>query len=427
MKTSSQIVRCSSLNESYIRTVLPNGLRVLCCERPERVGVYAVLAAGAGSISRSCILDDKKLSFPAGTAHFLEHKLFAGKNGDAFELFSKTGAAANAFTSLERTCYVFGANDNAEQALKILLEFVSSPYFTDKNVQKEKSIIGQEISMYEDNPDSKLFNGILRLLYHRHPARDDIAGSIQSINEITKDTLFTAYNAFYAPSNMVLAVSGRITNSRLLEICGECMPEDSARPSPVFADEEEPETVFCNFDEKTASIGSSQFCLGFKEKPVTANRLKTEIMCDVLSELIAGESTDFYNELYDSGLINGSFFSESVICKGLFCNTFGGESSDPDEVRRRILGRIDDMRKNGIDPERLNEVLRASFGDAVLDFENNTDIASAMALSELKGYGAYDALSVIQKLTANDLEQMLCDTFCEQRSALFILKPNERD
>lgn len=421
-----ETIKSAELFEQYKSTVLPSGLTVLCCEKPDRRGIYAVYATAFGATVRDYTVGSKKYTLPAGTAHYLEHKMFAGKKGDAFELFAKTGANANAFTSHERTCYVFGANENIEESLRILLEFVSTPYFTKRNVDKERGIIAQELQMYLDNPDSRLLNETLNLLYHSHPLREDIGGTVESIADITPELLYGAYNAFYHPKNMVLAVAGNITNERLLELCAKYLPESAESEPGVPIWSEEPESVVSNNGHRQMSVSSRQFCLGYKEKPQTGNRLRNEIIFDLVSELVAGESSDFYNRLYDDGLINGSFYSESLMGKGYFTNLFGGESSDPQEVVRRLNQRISELKANGVDQERLNEARLAAYGDAVMSLDSNGDLALALAFSHLKGYCIYDALGIINSITKQDIDAALAAAYSPERSALYIIDSLER-
>ncbi|MEG1651339.1 MAG: pitrilysin family protein, partial [Oscillospiraceae bacterium] len=219
MKT--EVIKNARLDEQYHKITLDNGLTVLVYPMPQKEGVYALLGAKIGSTTRDFILGDKRVKVPSGIAHFLEHKLFENENEDAFELFAKTGANANAYTSYDKTCYLFSASINIEQSLRTLIRFVTAPHFTAETVDKEQGIIGQEIKMYDDNPDWALATMSLQSLYKKHPVRDDIAGSAESISEITPELLYTCYNAYYRPANMALSIAGNITAEQVLQICEE--------------------------------------------------------------------------------------------------------------------------------------------------------------------------------------------------------------
>ena len=199
------------LGDKVYHLTLPNGYTVYAAPMPGKRTVHAQFGAGIGSVHRSLTLDGRDVRVPAGTAHFLEHKLFeSSEGGNAFELFSSTGANANAFTSFEHTVYLFDTATHPERALETLLRFVTAPHFTEENVQKEMGIIAEEIRMYDDNPDWALSEGLLQCLYKTHPVRDDIAGSEDTIAEITAQTLYDCYNGFYRPGNMALCVAGGI-------------------------------------------------------------------------------------------------------------------------------------------------------------------------------------------------------------------------
>lgn len=424
--TDFTTVRCPELGDSYRAARLENGLTVLCCERPDRRGIYAVLAAGIGSATRDYLCGGRRRTLPAGTAHYLEHKLFAGKRGDAFELFAETGANANAYTSYDRTCYVFGANEQTERSLGILLDFVSDPYFTRANVDKERGIITEEMNMYLDSPDVRLLNEVLRMLYRVHPVSDEIVGTSASLAAITPELLYEGYHAFYRPANMVLAVAGCITAERVAELCRKhyrpALRGEAGRVLPA----EEPDGVVCTRAVGSMAVSRRQFCIGFKERPIAGDRLRTELIFDLLCELICGESTDFYNELYDSGLINGSFFSDGFAGSGYFCTLFGGESDEPDRVLALLQERLAALRREGIDPDRLTEAIRSAWGDMVVSLDSNADIATALAYSSLKGYRIYDTFEALRTITADELQQTLLQSFDADRCCLYILNPIER-
>ena len=201
------------------RVVLPSGLTVLCRTMPGYSSVHAIYATAFGSIHRQFVLDGKPVSLPAGTAHFLEHKMCETPKGDSFSFYAKTGASANAFTSYDRTCYIFSATQKIDENLDILLGLVGKPWFTKATIAKEQGIIGQEIKMYDDSPDWRLLNALFRCLYTDHPLRDDIAGTTDSIATLTPQMLYNCTKAFYAPSNMVLSVAGKITLEQAVEAC----------------------------------------------------------------------------------------------------------------------------------------------------------------------------------------------------------------
>lgn len=198
---------------------LPSGLTVIVRPMPGYSSTHVIFATRFGSIDRDFRLDGKEVHLPAGVAHFLEHKMFEDQDGDAFAKYAKTGANANAFTSFDRTCYLFTATQQLDESLDVLLGMVTHPYFTEQTIAKEQGIIGQEIKMYDDSPDWRLITGLFECLYHEHPIRSDIAGTVESIAEITPEMLYDSCKAFYAPGNMVLAAAGNTTMEQILAAC----------------------------------------------------------------------------------------------------------------------------------------------------------------------------------------------------------------
>ena len=160
------------VGDSYYRVEHPSGLTVLLYPKEHCSTTYAIFGTRYGSIDNCFQRSDEAgpESVPEGIAHYLEHKLFESEEGDAFERFSKTGASANAFTSFESTCYLFSTTDQVYQSLEILLDFVQSPYFTEETVRKEQGIIGQEIKMYDDDPQWRVMFNYLKAMYHSHPS-----------------------------------------------------------------------------------------------------------------------------------------------------------------------------------------------------------------------------------------------------------------
>ncbi|MBQ4094296.1 MAG: insulinase family protein, partial [Oscillospiraceae bacterium] len=307
--TKRSIIRHEKLGEQYVKAVLENGLTVLVYEMPQKSSVSVQLSAAIGSVTKCFELDGQSIELPAGVAHFLEHKLFESEQGDAFTLFAKTGASANAFTSFDRTTYLFNTTINALQSLRILIRFVNAPHFTEQTVAKEQGIIGEEIRMYEDDPGWQLIFSLFRLLYKDLPINEDIAGSRESIAQITPQMLYDCCKAFYAPKNMVLAVAGNISAEDVLAVCEQeyaqiKTEQHISRELPV----DEQQEIVAPFSTRSMEVAQRMFAMGYKEQPLAeADRIRRETMMDMLLDLVAGESTEFYRELYEEGLINDSF------------------------------------------------------------------------------------------------------------------------
>lgn len=200
---------------------LDNGLEVYIVPKTNVNNIYVTFTSKFGSKHYEFVPIDgnKMIKVPEGVAHFLEHKVFEQEDGiDPFAFYSERGADINANTSNHKTTYHFSSTDNLEENLEFLLDFVQTPYFTDKNVEKEKGIIEQEIKMYEDDPFYVLYHQTLTNCIVKHPIRIPIAGTVESINKITKEDLYTCYNTFYHPSNMFVVVTGNVNPEYVLNI-----------------------------------------------------------------------------------------------------------------------------------------------------------------------------------------------------------------
>lgn len=424
---TGETIKSALLGEQYHRYVLDNGLTLLVYPIPEKKGAYALLGTKFGSTTRSFTLGGRRVEVPAGIAHFLEHKLFESEEGDAFDLFAKTGASANAYTSFDKTCYLFSASINIEESLRTLIRFVTSPHFTEQTVAKEQGIIGQEIKMYDDSADWAIATMSLQSLYRLHPVRDDIAGTVESIAEITPGLLYDCYNAFYRPQNMALAVAGRVDPQRVLEICREEYAAISAPAEPVVrAAVAEPPEIAEPLLERRMQVFAPEFSLAYKEEPFDpANRTRQELGCRMILELAAGETSPLYRRLYDGGLINDTFETSSLDDDDYLCVTFGGESENPQAAAREIQAELAAMQARGLDPERFEELRREIYGSAICGLDSVENTATKMLYAEFKNASIYDILDEVQAITCAEVEAQLRRMFRREKSALSVVWPTD--
>lgn len=407
--------------------MLENGLTLLVHPMPGFTSVHAVYATKFGSIDRAFTMDGKPYALPEGIAHFLEHKMFENEEGDAFSLYAKTGASANAYTSFDKTCYIFTASNSIDENLDILLGFVSHPYFTTQTVAKEQGIIGQEIKMYDDSAEWRLIFGVYQCLYSTHALRDDIAGTVKSIAEITPEVLYACTDAFYRPQNMVLAVAGNVTMAQVKAACVRAhLPVKTSDVKRVCT--VEPQVVACAQKEFSMAISKPMLGLGFKETPLTGtpdNVMYGEIVCDMLTELICGSMTPLYRKLYDEGLVSPGFSGEFLNVEGATCLLFGGETSEPEKVRRLLLDEIARLRREGIPEELFMLCKNLMYGELVSDLENVDDVAAGMAGAFLKGRTPAQEIAALARMCVEDVNHALHEMLCETRSATVIIRPSE--
>ena len=405
--------------------VLPSGLTVLCRTMPGYSSVHAIYATGFGSIHRAFKLDGKQVTLPAGTAHFLEHKMCETPKGDSFNFYAKTGASANAFTSYDRTCYLFSATQKIDENLDILLGMVGKPWFTKATIAKEQGIIGQEIKMYDDSADWRLITGLCECLYHSHPIRSDIAGTVESIAEITPEMLYDCCKAFYAPGNMVLAAAGNTSMEQILAACARHGLMDE-RPAEKVERLLRPEPMTLAAAEKTIAMPIAKPCfgLGFKEEPLPFGDLRSEMLYELILCCICGGMSPLYRRLYDEGLTNPGFGGEVLRVDGCCCILFTGESDQPDTVRQLLLDEIERVRKEGVDREIFTLCKNEKYGQLIENLENVEDSASQMADFALAGQTVAQQITMLAGLTAEDADAALQHILRPERMAVMYIEPD---
>lgn len=417
-------VRNELLNERFYDIDHPSGLKILVMPKENYSSSYAIFATKYGSIDTMIQMSDGTFKeIPEGTAHFLEHKLFESEDLDAFERFSKTGASANAYTSFERTGYLFSCSANFKKNLEILLDFVQNPYFTQATVEKEQGIIGQEIDMYKDVPDWEVMFNCLRTMYHNLPIRIDIAGTHESIAQITAETLYGCYDNFYNLHNMVLAVAGNVSVDEVIEVADKVLkPVEGRMAQRKLIDE--PHEVIDSYVEEKLSVATPQFMFGFKENWDTPERTtKEEITMEILLDMISGQSSELYKRLFDGKLINNSFGYEYFTGFGYSCVLFAGESSDPKKVAQEIVAEIKKFRETGFEKSAFDRTKKKLYGRMIMGMNDVDGIANNMVVSYFAGEDVFADFEIYKTVTLDDVNELFTKTLDENYSVLSVINP----
>ncbi len=414
------------IGEGYYKINHSSGLTIYVMELEGFNGTSAMFGTKYGSINTvfKTKADPAPAPVPEGIAHFLEHKLFENEDCQVFELFAKTGASANAYTSFDHTVYYFECTESYKENLEILLDFVQKPYFTQETVDKEQGIIGQEIRMCENNPYRRSYFNLMRALYKNHPVRIEIAGTVDSIAEIDAPLLYRCYGAFYNLRNMVLTVAGNCRVDEVLEVADRMLKpaEDNGLETKM---PDEPQQVAQTEITEKMSVGVPMFAVGFKSEPASGTELlkKTYAASFILSMLF-GPTSRFYRENSESGLINQSFGTETNCGEGYFMCALSGESQDPREVYRRINLEIESAKKSGLSRGEFEELKRARYGETVRSFNNVSACATLMLNSHLNGVGVFDPLEVLVNMTFEEAAGYLDGLLRPDRSAISVIEPN---
>lgn len=417
-------VRNELLNERFYDIDHPSGLKILVMPKENYSSSYAIFATKYGSIDTMIQMSDGTFKeIPEGTAHFLEHKLFESEDLDAFERFAKTGASANAYTSFERTGYLFSCSANFKKNLEILLDFVQNPYFTQATVEKEQGIIGQEIDMYKDVPDWEVMFNCLRTMYHNLPIRIDIAGTHESIAQITAETLYGCYDNFYNLHNMVLAVAGNVSVDEVIEVADKVLkPVEGRMAQRKLIDE--PHEVIDSYVEEKLSVATPQFMFGFKENWDTPERTtKEEITMEILLDMISGQSSELYKRLFDGKLINNSFGYEYFTGFGYSCVLFAGESSDPKKVAQEIVAEIKKFRETGFEKSAFDRTKKKLYGRMIMGMNDVDGIANNMVVSYFAGEDVFADFEIYKTVTLDDVNELFAKALDEKYSVLSVINP----
>mgnify|MGYP002410762036 CR=1 FL=1 len=414
------------IGETVYRETLPNGLPVNVVAKPNFAKSYAFFATRYGGMDTRFQLNGTWMDTPAGIAHYLEHKMFDTREGNALQELAKNGAEPNAFTSNAMTGYYFDSTEKFEENLKILLSFVSIPYFTDESVAKEQGIISQEIRMIEDEPDWRVYAGLMDALYQENTAKTHIAGSVESIREITAKTLYDCHRAFYTPGNMVLTVVGNVEPARVAEFAASILPKESG-PAIPRDHGREPAGVAQREASRRMEVSMPQFLSGFKcAVPGDGEEyLRTSLIGDMASDILLGDSSPLYLRLYDQGLINGSFGGSFEMMPGMAYLYAGGDSREPRAVAAAILEEAQRLTREGVDGEFYQRVRKACFGEMLRALNSFENIAVSMTEGYFHGFDAYRFPQVFDTITKDDIAAFLSENVREERSALSLILPRE--
>ncbi len=416
------------IGETLYSAALDNGLEVRILPKKDFSTIYAAFATHYGGVNRRFTLDGRTLDTPAGVAHYLEHKMFDLPNGDnALNILSANGAEPNAFTSSDMTCYYFQCTERFEDNLRMLLHFVSTPYFTEETVRKEQGIIAQEIRMVEDNPGIKVYYNLLESLYDHHPVRDRVAGSVESIAEITAETLYDCHKVFYAPSNMVLCVEGDVDPEAVVRIAEEELTKEKAPvPTADFGEAESLLPVRSAFAAEMA-VSAPQFLIGVKldrgeEGPAFQRRFITATLA---MRMLCGSSSPLFTRLYADGMLNMDFDYEVDAPAGTFSIIVGGESKEPEKVLEELCREAARVAADGFDSDTFTRAKRASLGARLRGLEDFENVCVSLASGVFDGFCALDSFAVLESVSAEDCRQFVAESFLPERLSISVIRPKK--
>lgn len=417
------------VGERMYREKLENGLTVCVFPKPEFQKGYAFFATNYGGMDVRFCLDGVWTDSPAGVAHYLEHKMFDTKEGNALQDLAANGASPNAFTSSAITGYYFESTEKFEENLRILLSFVSQPWFTQESVDKERGIIGQEIGMIQDNPDWKVFTNLMAALYAHHPIRLSVAGSVESIAQITPDTLYACHKAFYDPANMILCVAGPVEAEKVCDIAREILPKEAGPIAGRDYGPQEPEQAAQSLVEETMAVSTPIFQLGYKgDAPQRGEAgARQELLGELACEALLGNSTPLYARLYREGLINRNFSYGYEAVPGAAFLAAGGESKDPQTVREAVQQEAERIVREGVDPDLWRRIKKGSYGGKVRSLNSFETLCIGQAQSFFAGSDLLDFPCLFDTIEKADVENLIASWVTPERTALSVIHPGEEE
>ena len=413
------------LDETLYRRKLPSGLTVCVVPRKGFTRSLAYFVTDYGSVHTRYRFGGKDYRSPAGVAHYLEHKMFDLPDRDVSAEFARLGASTNAFTSYDMTAYYFSCTQNFDACLRLLLEFVSTPYFTAESVEKERGIIDQEIGMNEDAPDSVIFENLVQAMYREHPIRVPILGTSETIREITPEILHDCHRAFYAPGNMLLCVIGDVDPEAVVraaeEIIGtELAPVGQKQPLPR-------EDMTCPQKEVTGrmEVAMPMFNLAFKCEPLGRgdDAIREEMVADLAAEALFGESSELYLRLYEEGIIDSSFgggFETIDGCAMLLC---AGDSYEPEKVRRAILEQAGAIVRKGVPEKDFLRMKRSALGRRIRSLDSFDATCFRLCAYHFSGFDYFRFPEIYRQIEAREIRDFLKRVVTEERCCLSVIEP----
>lgn len=426
-----ETIEFQQLDETLYYKQLSNGLDVYILPKKGFSKTFVTFTTKYGSIDRTFVPigETEPVTVPDGIAHFLEHKMFEKEDGDVFQKFSEVGAQANAFTSFTRTAYLFSATDHIYKSTETLLDFVQEPYFTEETVNKEKGIIGQEITMYDDQPDWRLYFGAIENMYHNHPVKIDIAGTIESIDGITAEHLYTCYNTFYHPSNMLLFVIGAVDPVEMMAFI-----EDNQNKKTF----QEPTDIKRLFDEEPTNVAEKERVLhmdvqkpkvyvGLKAKQVDLSgeeMLKHELAVQIGVECLFGRASSFYTDVYENGLIDESYGYDFSLENGYGFALIGSDSEQPEQLAKRIKEKLAETEKGNVfTSEDVERIKRKKIGFFLRALNSIEFIANQFTRYKFNDMNLFDVVPVLETITVEDIEKAFTTIQGEEQQTVFTIMP----
>ncbi len=393
-----QVIESLKVKEKVYTEKLENGLTVMIIPKKGMQKKYMIWGTHYGSNESSFVVpgEQEVTNVPNGVAHFLEHKLFEQENGtNSLDTLTALGVEANAYTTNDHTAYLFECTNNFYEAMDELMDYVQHPYFTDENVEKEKGIIGQEIMMYDDYPEWRVYLNAMQAMYHNNPVKIDIVGTIETISKIDKDILYKCYHTFYNPSNMTMVLCGDFEPEALLEEVKKRLIDVKPKGEIKREYPSEPEEIVQEKIEQKLEVSQPLYAIGIKDK--AKGEIKKHIAMEILLNLIIGRSSNLYKELYNEGIIYAGPSLEYEFTNIYAHVLISGQANDPEKLYEKFKKQVKELKENGINKDDFERMKKMIYGGYVKEFNDVADIARMFLADHFKGINSFDYLEEIRR------------------------------
>lgn len=416
----------SKVKEEVYIEKLENGLTVMVIPKKGTEKKYVIWGTEFGSIDNHFYFDGNEVKVPDGIAHYLEHKLFEQENGrNSLDVLSSLGVDANAYTTNNHTAYLFEATDNFYEALDEFMDYVQNPYFTDENVEKERGIIGQEIMMYDDYVDWKVYMNAVKAMYKNNPINIDVAGTVDTIAQIDKDKLYTIYKAFYNPENMLLVVTGDFNVEKIIEEIKNRIKPSKENHITKRIYTEEPEEIVIDYIEDYKDISKPTFIIGYKDKVDGQDQVKRDLGIEIICNILFGKSSRLYQRLYKEGLISNEFSYNYEYARNYAHILLQNSSNDPKKVAEELEKEIEFYLENGFDEKDFERIKNKIYGEYVKGYNNISNIADEFLIYHFKGINPFDFLDESAVIDKEYVESLFREVFKKDKKVLSIVFPKD--
>ena len=420
-----QIVENLKVKEKLYKEKLENGLTVMIVPKPGLQKKYIIWGTNYGSNDSKFIVPGEKgvTTVPDGVAHFLEHKLFEQENGtNSLDVLTALGVNANEYTTNNHTAYLYECTDRFYEALDEFMDYVQHPYFTDQNVEKEKGIIGQEIMMYDDYPEWVVYQNALNAMYYNNPVKLDVTGTIETINKIDKEILYKCYNTFYNPSNMAMVICGDFEPEKILQEVQKRLIKKESNGEIKRIYPEEPENIVQEKIEKKMDVSMPLFVIGIKDKePEQAERVKKHITIEILLNIIIGQSSNLYKELYNSGQMYSVPSLDYEFAKNYAHILITGQAKNPEQILEKFQKEVEKIKQNGINEQDFNRYKKMIYGSYVKEYDEVGSICRMFLADFFKGINSFDYIEEINTINIDYAKQILEEVFKKENTIISII------